>query len=55
VGTNAQPNLSPMRQVRSHGHRKRGGKAVIDVMTVLLGVFSVGLFLAHAVEAYRVR
>jgi hypothetical protein len=55
VGTDTQPNLSPISQVRPYGHSKPGRETVIEVISALFGFFSVGLFLAHAFDAYRVR
>ena len=55
VGTNAQPNLPPVSQIRPFGPGEPGRKAVIEVISALFGFFSVTLFLAHAFDAYRVR
>ena len=55
VGIDAQPKLPAISQIRSFGHGEPGRTAVIEMMAALLGFLSVGLFVAHAFDAYRLR
>ena len=48
-------DLPAIPQGRSRGFDKRLGKAMIEAATALLAFLSVGVFLAHAFDAYRMR
>ena len=48
-------DLPAIPQGRYHGLDKRVGKAMIEAATALLVFLSIGVFLAHAFDAYRMR
>jgi hypothetical protein len=48
-------DLSAIPQGRYRGFDKRLGTAMIEAATALLAFLSVGVFLAHAFDAYRMR
>ena len=55
VGSPAQRDLPPIHQGCPSGPGKPGSKAMIEVVSALLAFFSISIFLAHAVDAYRAR
>jgi hypothetical protein len=54
VSPTPQRDLPPIPQCRPM-HGEPGSKAMAEVVTVLCVFFSVSIFLAHAVEAFRAR
>jgi hypothetical protein len=57
-GHYSQRHLSPISQRRPSRHSEPGGKAMIELVTTLCVIcvlFSVSVFLAHALDAYRTR
>jgi hypothetical protein len=55
VDLHAGGDLPTIPQGRNRGFDKRLGKAMIEAATALLAFLSVGVFLAHAFDAYRMR
>ena len=53
VCVHPQLNLPRSSRKLSLGHGKLGGKVMTEVVTAVLVFFSVGVFLAHAFDAYR--
>lgn len=50
-----EPHLPRVSQARPSRHFNLGRKAMIEVITALLAFISIGIFLAHAFDAYRLR
>jgi hypothetical protein len=55
VGIGPQPHLPRVSQTRPVRHRNTGRKAMIEVVAAFLIFVSIGVFLAHAFDAYRLR
>ena len=53
VGVHPQLNLPRNSQDLPVGHGKLGGKVMTEVVIATLAPLSVGVFLAHAFDAYR--
>ena len=49
------PGLSRVPQKRASGYSAARGMAMTEVATSLLALLSVGIFAAHALDAYRTR
>jgi hypothetical protein len=55
-GHHPQRHLPPISQRRSSRHSEPGGKAMTDLVTavcVICVLFCIGVFLAHALDAYH--
>jgi hypothetical protein len=55
-GHHSKLHLPPISQRRSSRHSEPGGKAMTDLVTALCVIcvlFSISVFLAHALDAYR--
>jgi hypothetical protein len=52
-GNHPQRNLPRIPQERPFRQGNLGGKAMTEVVTALLVFLSIGVFLAHAFDAYR--
>jgi hypothetical protein len=50
-----QGDLPPIPQCRHSRHGEPGSNAMAEVVTVLCVFFSISIFLAHAVDAFRAR
>jgi hypothetical protein len=50
-----QRDLPAIPQGRPHWHGSNGGTAMTEIVTALLAFLSIGVFLAHAFDAYRMR
>jgi hypothetical protein len=55
VGISAQPHLPRIYQACPFRHGNTGRKAMTEVVTAFLIFVSIGVFLAHAFDAYRLR
>ena len=55
VGIGPEPHLPRVPQARPSRHFNVGRKAMTEVVTALLAFISIGIFLAHAFDAYRLR
>jgi hypothetical protein len=55
VGISTQPHLPPISQACHSRHGNTGRKAMTEVVTAFLIFVSIGVFLAHAFDAYRLR
>jgi hypothetical protein len=55
VGISTQPHLPPISQACPSRHDNTGRKAMTEVVTAFLIFVSIGVFLAHAFDAYRLR
>jgi hypothetical protein len=55
VGIGPQPHLSRISQACPFRHGNTGRKAMTEVVTAFLIFVSIGVFLAHAFDAYRLR
>jgi hypothetical protein len=55
VGISPQLHLPRISQTCPFGHGNTGRKAMTEVVTAFLIFVSVGVFLAHAFDAYRLR
>src|SRR5712664_1533450 len=53
ICVHSQRNLPRSSQELPVGHGKLGGKVMTEVVTAVLVFLSVGVFLAHAFDAYR--
>jgi hypothetical protein len=55
VGIGPEPHLPRVPQARPSRHFNTGRKAMTEVVTAVLAFISIGIFLAHAFDAYRLR
>src|SRR6267142_3954161 len=55
VGIGPQPHLPRVPQACPSRHGNTGRKAMTEVVTAILIFVSIGVFLAHAFDAYRLR
>ena len=55
VGISPQPHLPRISQTCPFRHGNTGRKAMTEVVTAFLIFVSIGVFLAHAFDAYRLR
>jgi hypothetical protein len=55
VGPHPQRNLPPIPQVRPSRRGKPGRTAMTEIVTAVLVFLSITVFLAHTLDAYRVR
>jgi hypothetical protein len=55
VGIGSQPHLPRVYQACPSRHDNTGRKAMTEVVTAFLIFVSIGVFLAHAFDAYRLR
>jgi hypothetical protein len=55
VGISSQPHLPRISQACPFWHGNTGRKAMTEVVTAFLIFVSIGVFLAHAFDAYRLR
>ena len=55
VGIGPEPHLPRVSQARASRHFNTGRKAMTEVVTAILAFISIGIFLAHAFDAYRLR
>jgi hypothetical protein len=55
VGLSTQPHLPRISQACPCRHDNTGRKAMTEVVTAFLVFVSIGVFLAHAFDAYRLR
>jgi hypothetical protein len=55
VGISTQPHLPRISQACPCRHDNTGRKAMTEVVTAFLVFVSIGVFLAHAFDAYRLR
>jgi hypothetical protein len=55
VGISTQPHLPPISKACPSRHDITGRKAMTEVVTAFLIFVSIGVFLAHAFDAYRLR
>ena len=55
VGISAQPYLPRISQACPFRHGNTGRKVMTEVVTAFLIFVSIGVFLAHAFDAYRLR
>jgi hypothetical protein len=55
VGIGPEPHLSRIYQACPFRHGNTGRKAMTEVVTAFLIFVSIGIFLAHAFDAYRLR
>jgi len=55
VGIGPEPHLPRISQACPFRHRIAGRKAMTEVVTAFLVFVSIGVFLAHAFDAYRLR
>ena len=55
VSIGPEPHLPRVSQARPPRHLNLGRKAMIEIVTALLAFISIGIFLAHAFDAYRLR
>jgi hypothetical protein len=55
VGISTQPHLPRISQACPRRHDNTGRKAMTEVVTAFLVFVSIGVFLAHAFDAYRLR
>jgi hypothetical protein len=55
VGIGPEPHLSRISQTCPFRHGNSGRKAMTEVVTAFLIFVSIGIFLAHAFDAYRLR
>ena len=55
VGIGPEPHLPRVSQTRASWHFNIGRKAMTEVVTAILAFISIGIFLAHAFDAYRLR
>jgi hypothetical protein len=55
VGIGPEPHLSRISQACPFRHGNTGRKAMTEVVTAFLIFVSIGIFLAHAFDAYRLR
>jgi hypothetical protein len=55
VSSTPQRDLPPIPQCRHSRHGEPGSNAMVEVVTVLCVFFSISIFLAHAVDAFRAR
>jgi hypothetical protein len=55
VGIGPEPHLPRISEARPYGHGNTGRKAMTEVVTAILVFVSIGIFLAHAFDAYRLR
>ena len=55
VGIGPEPHLPRVSQARPSRHANTGRKAMTEVVTAILVFVSIGIFLAHAFDAYRLR
>jgi hypothetical protein len=55
VGISTQPHLPRIYQACPSRHGNTGRKAMTEVVTAFLIFVSIGVFLAHAFDAYRLR
>jgi hypothetical protein len=55
VGIGPEPHLPRVSQARASRHFNIGRKAMTEVVTAILAFISIGIFLAHAFDAYRLR
>ena len=55
VSIGPEPHLPRVSQARASRHFNTGRKAMTEVVTALLAFISIGIFLAHAFDAYRLR
>jgi hypothetical protein len=55
AGPNPERGLPPLPQGRPSRHGKRWGTLMTEIVAATLAFLSVAIFLAHAVDAYRLR
>jgi hypothetical protein len=53
AGIDPKPDLPRISQERAFGHTKAGSTPMTEVVAAVLVFFSISVFLAHAVDAYR--
>jgi hypothetical protein len=55
AGRHPQRDLPAISQDHPQWHRNDEGAAMTEIVTALLAFLSIGVFLAHAFDAYRMR
>jgi hypothetical protein len=55
VGIRTEPHLPRISQACPFRHGNPGRKAMTEIVTAFLVFISIGVFLAHAFDAYRLR